>query len=942
MSEIKAGVTLMQDFCRPSSDKYKGYIDYLDRDEVQRNHAIQTFNLFNNYMGNPEKSTGLFTDDRDALTYPEKRELKALFQTAQDNESVMWQTVISFDNRWLENNALYDSGRKIVDEAKLKEVTRLAINRLLKSEGLEHAVWSAGIHYNTDNIHIHVAAVEPYPMREKVIYQGREEVRGKFKLSNLEMCKSSVVNEIMQTREVNLKLNHIIRNEIVAAARERQFAEDPLIRKQFLELYESLPDVPRNLIHYNSSIMQPCRELIDQLSRNYIENYHTEEYQTFELILEKQSKLYAEAYGTSQREYRQTKEADLMERLGNTLLKAVKEYEKEMEIKKGIFDKQEIIIPLSYNMTAVPKRIKSENILPEDEEEIYSLNLIRSEVPKELSPELQMELEEMDAFWEKNLQSEGNGKHVENSSMEVKYKKYFAELKEIRLLLNPEPGHPVDTEKLNHLLERGEKQQNPFVLHQIGEMYLLGRILEIDKEKSQEYFQQAFQIFCDDVPYLEKSTEEEERFHFRDYLEYRIGKQYNRGWGVEKDSSAAAKYFEESGAGYARYSLGDLYYYGDGVEQDYEEAFQLYSSVENFPFADLKRGKMYEDGVGTEQSQEKAKMCYKQAYSGFLKMEKKQPDVLAEYQIGKMLYYGQGCEADLKEAIKYLELSAEKKNIPAQYLVSKIYIDGHMEEKIPKAIEQLREIADKVEHSGAQYVLGKIYTDRENGYYNLELGMEYLEKAALQGNEYAQYSAGKFYTDSTLEIYDLEKGIGYLEMAAMKDNPYAEYHLGKIYLKRDLEVHDIQKGVMYLKRSMKKGSEPAKFLLGSEYLNRESAVYNSEEGLAYMNDLAEEGNQFAQVKLGFEYLKGENVQRNLFISRYWFEKAAEQGNDLGMEMLQDLMSNSQGIRHKSGVGQLDKALMQLRKSMYREEAEALRDLKEYEWQREYEIEHLDI
>ena len=50
---------------------------------------------------------------------------------------VMWQTVISFDNRWLEQNGIYDSQKQILDEQKLKEVTRLAVNRLLKSEGLE-------------------------------------------------------------------------------------------------------------------------------------------------------------------------------------------------------------------------------------------------------------------------------------------------------------------------------------------------------------------------------------------------------------------------------------------------------------------------------------------------------------------------------------------------------------------------------------------------------------------------------------------------------------------------------------------------------------------------------------------------------------------------------------------------------------------------------------
>ena len=185
MGDIKAGVTLMQDFCRPNSDAYSGYIDYLDREEAQRNHAIQTFNLFNDYMGNPEKSTGLFTNEKDNLTHSEKRELKDVFQTAQDNESVMWQTVISFDNRWLEQNGIYDSQKQILDEQKLKEVTRLAVNRLLKSEGLEHAVWSAGIHYNTDNLHVHIATVEPYPMREKMMYNGKKEVRGKFKLQNI-------------------------------------------------------------------------------------------------------------------------------------------------------------------------------------------------------------------------------------------------------------------------------------------------------------------------------------------------------------------------------------------------------------------------------------------------------------------------------------------------------------------------------------------------------------------------------------------------------------------------------------------------------------------------------------------------------------------------------------------------------------------------------------
>lgn len=665
-----------------------------------------------------------------------------------------------------------------------------------------------------------------------------------------------------------------------------------------------------------------------------------EEYQVFEQLLEKQSKLYAEAYGTSQREYRQTKEADLLERLGNTILKAVKEYEKGIEVKKELFDKQDLSKPVMYHFMEMPDVIKGKHIQPDEKEQLYSLVLVMPDGKKELSAELKKELADMEEFWETKLQNVERKDSIGNHSLEDTYKKYFAELKKIKSLLNPKQGEPVDVDKLRVLLQEGEKKQNPFVLHQIGEMHLFGRILEINREKSQEYFEQAFQKFCEDVSDLPEQAEGEEGFNIRSYVKYRIGKQYNRGWGVEKDSAVAAQYFEESGAGYARYSLGDLYFYGDGVEQNYEKAFRLYSSVEEFPFADLKRGKMYEEGLGTEVNQEKADICYEQAFCGFMKMEKKQPDALSEYQIGKMLFYGQGCGADLNEAIKYLELSAEKKNIPAQYLVSKIYIDYHIEEKIPKAIEQMKELADKAGYSNAQYVLGKIYTDKESGYYDLESGVGYLEKAALQGNEYAQYRAGRIYTDPALDIYDVKTGIGYLEMAAAKENQYAEYQLGKVYLNRSLETYDLKKGIMYLRSSMEKGNEHAKFLLGSEYLNKESAAFDKEKGLLYMKELAEEGNQFAQVKLGFEYLKGDHVQRNIFISQYWFEQAAIQGNAIGQEMLQDLNDTSGNIKPKTGIGQLDKALMELRKSMTIEEAEAIQNLKEYEREQEYEFAHL--
>ena len=44
----------------------------------------------------------------------------------------------------------------------LKEITRHALKRLEKSVGAERLAWTAGIHRNTDNPHVHIAIQKEY------------------------------------------------------------------------------------------------------------------------------------------------------------------------------------------------------------------------------------------------------------------------------------------------------------------------------------------------------------------------------------------------------------------------------------------------------------------------------------------------------------------------------------------------------------------------------------------------------------------------------------------------------------------------------------------------------------------------------------------------------------------------------------------------------------
>lgn len=347
----------MTKFCRANSQTYKKYVDYIDRDEAIRNEHDEEFNLYADYMGNPEKTGGLFTQQKENLSSDEKKVLKKGMQKAQENGSLMWQTVISFDNRWLEENGLYDSESKLLDEKKLREITRNAIGKMLRNEHLEQAMWSAAIHYNTDNIHVHIATVEPEPMRQMKSYiqyhivdrDGvkvkepmlnpagepirKEEYVGRFQAKSIELCKSSVVNQILREREANIKINQIIRGDILKRKKEHALLDDRDFREGFLKLYAKMPDCDRKMWNYNNQIMSNVREDIDHLVTMYLNKYHKEDFEKLQNELKKQELEYRKAYGESARgnHYRETKLKDLYTRMGNQVLQELRCYDKSMQ-----------------------------------------------------------------------------------------------------------------------------------------------------------------------------------------------------------------------------------------------------------------------------------------------------------------------------------------------------------------------------------------------------------------------------------------------------------------------------------------------------------------------------------------------------------------------------------------------------------------------------------
>lgn len=383
MTAIKAGVVVVNRFCRPGDKVFSAYINYIEGTKEERQKHLSQYNLYNDYMGDDEKATGLFTSGNTNLSKKEKAELKDIFKLAQDNGSLMWQTVISFDNRWLEQNGLYDSKTGVLDEKRIKQYATDSISIMLKNEGLENAVWSAGIHYNTDNLHVHVAIVEPVPYREmKAVRQykytldgngdyiktsngeivranGRNEINkwgvpfprytrtqlydekgkpvtqmeynGRFKGKSIELCKKQMVDSILDQKENNILLNSIIRERIVKNKYEHPLAKDEELRQMFMQLYTHLPhDVNRSLWNYNNNIMQNLKTEIDELTEHYLNKYSAEDYAEFKSILKKQSEGYRTAYGNTRRSFEENKQRELYERMGNAILKELREFDKKI------------------------------------------------------------------------------------------------------------------------------------------------------------------------------------------------------------------------------------------------------------------------------------------------------------------------------------------------------------------------------------------------------------------------------------------------------------------------------------------------------------------------------------------------------------------------------------------------------------------------------------
>lgn len=743
------GVVVVATFSRPDqishgrSLSYASYIDYKNREEAVKKPLLeepevgleQVYEGYMDYMGNPDKTlevddervSGLFTASADTLMEEDIQALKDQYNTAQKNGSLMWEALISFDNDWLSAMGVYHKQAQRLDENRMRNVTRKAVAKLLEKEELNGAVWSAAFHYNTDNIHAHISIVEPHPTRKKKVYKQyetttvdgkhqyklrkneetgkmeripildesgnickREEYVGRFKESNLKAAKSAVVEELVQDKELNIEINQLIRQRLVQSLKDNTLYQDEDFRERFLQIYEKLPE-NRGVCNYKNSAMAHLRPRIDALADLYIEKYHKDDFEVLQTKLRLQEAKYQAAYGESDDTYLQNKLSDLYSRMGNAVLRQLKEYDKS--VKRA---EETILTPKPAPEALEPEQ---EGTWENEEQE------------KALEPGLQEELLGDDAATERLFEPKG-------------LKKYYLNWKDgyskARDQIYVDRNYTGAIETLRRLSQNG----NVLAISEMGNIYHFGRGVEPDEEVAQSFYTEALEGFM-------ACYESDPR-----YCAYRIGKQYLYGQGTEKDVQRAARYLQEAADkkhSYAMYLLGGLYLQGNGVERDVDAALQYYMDAAELdnPYAQYKLGQIYEQGELADKDTEKAYSYYAAALSAFLNQKGKDDNML--YRIGTMYLNGRGTAVDYRSAATFLHDAAELNHQQAIYQLGKLYLmDANPEKDVEKGIKFLKEAAEWG-NMYAMYHLGKLA--KQNG--DINSARSWYAKSAAMGNEYA-------------------------------------------------------------------------------------------------------------------------------------------------------------------------------------------------------------
>ena len=885
----------------PDHDSYSVLNDpkILDDQSKSIHESLKSEYDYFNYMRNKEKSDGLFDATRDKLTTDEINQFREYEKISKKEGCPKYIGIASFDNDFLRENNLIIGDQ--INIPAIKNAARKGMNALInKSDKLiaSNCYWTAAIHTNTDNVHIHYQLLEYH----------RLENRCKTR-KDKDMIERSAMESLISVMATSLNANDLTKN---LTEYERNILMKQVkynFSNSLAKIEELTEKLPNNRGWQYNRLDKSTQNQIDNCIRSIIsENAElTQQYKNYltkiEAVQNNSKRRYGE--GSHYTDYKETRlhgKDGFYSRVGNSFLKICKDYQ---------LDKNQREAEL---MEAGAYLSKKEADVPHADDEYYAEN-----VPYLSEKEVDIEY----SYSEADVPPADDEYYAENvpylSEKETSndcYIKWSKDYKEAARLVYKKDSSAEDIKRAAVLYKSEAAKGNLLAVFDLGKLYASDLLQRKDDELSAKYYKQALDGFLKIEPTAGDMTA---------YIQYRIGKMYCYGLGTEKNLKQAFDWFSKSavkGNKFAQFSLANMYYYGNGVEKDLSEAFRWYSNADKQgqPYAAYAIAQMYSNGEGVAADKDLAHIYYQKALNGFLDLENKdRADDNLFYKIGMMYKNGLGTEKDIAKAVDYFKRSAlmdnknglyeygktlissdyEKRdvekglsylrkaieygNINAKRFYAMQYISGeNIDQDIDTGLKMLHEEADKNEAADtpSALCLGRLYFKNDYGIpLDIDKAEYYAIRAEKGGNEAAWYLLGKIYSDSNSNKYDIEKAITYFKKSAKCGDPNAQYQLGKIYLSAD----DKRTAYQYFKQSAENGNTFAAYYAGRILLDNNASA-DIKTGIEFLQQAALDNFDPAFFFLGRYYSKFDDTDSRSK-AKYYLEKSATEHNNSNSQYL---------------------------------------------------------
>ncbi len=387
----------------------------------------------------------------------------------------------------------------------------------------------------------------------------------------------------------------------------------------------------------------------------------------------------------------------------------------------------------------------------------------------------------------------------------------------------------------------------------------------------------------------------------------------------ENDLEKALNDYEQAaeiGDAKVQYNLATIYEKGQITKKDYNKAFVWCEKAaeQGFVYAQLALGMMYEKGIGCIEDKDAAIKYYKKAAE--------QENAAAQYHLAVNLLNKEDWEDTIEEVLLWLEKAAEQG-------------DEKAKEKI-KRCTKMNEILEKAKQGNidAQIQMAQLYEKSNRA--NKEKRIFYwYEKAAEQGDSHSQIVIGNMYSFGTGVEENIELAIEWMEKAAEQvEIEKREYNLALLYLIRDLEsgvIYDPklepsknrQRAEYWLEKAVEQGDGKAAYKLAELWMEEkdvesridkiielfqqaieaecdDAECDKAEKKLEVAVNIrqtiqkSEEGDADAMFELAWLFDEGKKIYQSDKKAFEWYQKAAEKGHSMAQNNLANMYERGRG------------------------------------------------